>query len=164
MSKEQKIYLIMKDYLLNNEWVLLGGEPPDGTDTIPRIEIKESNETAKGSKGSKKIDLIAFKNNYFLLIELKDKFDIADVNKLSNIVENKRESFIKALKEKKILEKNFIKIDEKQYIGSSYFFVKSIAYIGEGDIPTNFIVFNIKNDEIKLSYGDNIRQEIKRLF
>ena len=59
----------------NLGWNILGGEPPGGTDfELPVIEMKGSD--LGSSLGSKKIDLICFKDNFFLLLELKKIFAV----------------------------------------------------------------------------------------
>jgi len=87
--KEPEIYLLAKRLLKKNDWEIIGGEPPDGTDNIPRIEIHDPNNKNKGSGGSKKIDLIAFKDEKLLLLELKTYFDATDILKLDDIVSKK---------------------------------------------------------------------------
>ena len=64
----------MKEYLSKLEWTIVAGDPPHGTDHIPVFEMHDSDYVGKGSKGSKKIDLLAYKKKYFLLIELKGKY------------------------------------------------------------------------------------------
>ena len=76
----------MKEYLSRLDWTVVAGEPPNGTDHMPVFEMHDSDYTGKGSKGSKKIDLLAYKKPYFLLIELKGKYVQSDVKKLDELV------------------------------------------------------------------------------
>ena len=62
----------MKEYLLKLSGICCW-KPPHGTDHIV-FEMHDSDYVGKGSKGSKKIDLLAYKKHYFLLIELKGKY------------------------------------------------------------------------------------------
>jgi|SRR3989338_4651262 len=166
MVSETQIYLTLKKYLPEKGWILVGGEPPDGTNSMPRIELKDDTHLAKGSKGSKKIDLLFFKAGYFLLLELKEKYNFSDVKKLNEIVEKEkwRNAFILALKEKRALELKKIRIDEQEYILSNKKLIRAIAYSEGKSNHAEFVTFVIDESGIKLSYGDNIRQEIKQLF
>src|SRR3989344_1915664 len=124
MVSETQIYLTLKKYLPEKGWILVGGEPPDGTNSMPRIELKDDTHLVKGSKGSKKIDLLFFKEGYFLLLELKEMYNFSDVKKL----------------------------------------IRAIAYSEGTSNHAEFVTFVIGKSGIKLIYGDNIRQEIKKLF
>ena len=147
-------------------WILIGGEPPNGTNSMPRIELKEEMHTAKGSKGSKKIDLLFFKEGYFLLLELKERYNISDVKKLNEVADNEkwRRAFILALKEKRALEMKNISINAREYILSNKKLIKAIAYSKGKSNHAEFITFIINEGEIKLNFGSNIKQEIKQLF
>ena len=166
MVSETQIYLVLKKYLPEKGWILIGGEPPDGTNSMPRIELKDDTHLVKGSKGSKKIDLLFFKEGYFLLLELKEMYNFSDVKKLNEIVETEkwRNAFILALKEKRALELKEIRIDEQEYILSNKKLIRAIAYSEGTSNHAEFVTFVIGKSGIKLIYGDNIRQEIKHLF
>ena len=84
---EEEVYLGTKRYLIKNNFLVLAGQPPRGVDHLPVIEIKESN-SEKGSRFSYKPDLIAFKNNRFIIIECKPTFNYGDYQKLHNILSN----------------------------------------------------------------------------
>lgn len=167
MISESEIYIRMKEFLSKKyNWVTLGGEPPDGTNTVPRIELKDVETKEKGSRGSKKIDLVFFKEGYFLLNELKSIFNQSDVNKLNEIVgdEKWRRAFIKALDEKRILEMNQIKINPDDYINSKRFLIKSITFSEGYKIPDEFVVFFVKEDGIEIRFGSGISDDVKKLF
>ncbi len=80
MIEENLIYQILKKYLREQNWIILGGEPPGGTIHIPIIEVRDPLNFKKGSKGSKKIDLVAFKSSFFLLLELKPSYSYYDIS------------------------------------------------------------------------------------
>jgi hypothetical protein len=80
MIEENFIYQILKKYLREQNWIILGGEPPAGTNHIPVIEVRDPLNFKKGSKGSKKIDLVAFKSSFFLLLELKPSYSYYDIS------------------------------------------------------------------------------------
>jgi hypothetical protein len=57
MSEESVVYQKLKEYLQQQNWIILGGEPPGGTNHIPVIEVTNSLNLEKGRKGSKKLFL-----------------------------------------------------------------------------------------------------------
>lgn len=83
---ESEIYVHAKRYLRNCGWTLVGGEPPGGSDGLPRVEAKHPDHDVKGSLGSKKVDLIAHRDGHLLLLELKSRYDRQDVTKLDELV------------------------------------------------------------------------------
>src|SRR5438093_2911696 len=107
MSEEDVVYQKLKKYLQKQDWIILGGEPPGGSNHIPIIEVRDSLNLEKGSKGSKKIDLVAFKSSFFLLLELKRSYSYSDISKLNAMIKHPsgREAFLNAL-----LAKGTIKI------------------------------------------------------
>jgi len=164
---ENRVYQLSKEYLLERNWLILGGEPPGGTDHLPVIEIKDPTYLGKGSKGSKKIDLIGFKNEFFLLLELKEQFSKTDIEKLNEIVESKkwRKAFINALEDKKIIAKNKLEISTSQYIDSRDFLIKSLGFNDSDKVgPDDFITFHVSNNKINPSFGKSIDEKIKKLF
>ena len=166
MIREDEIYVRIKQFLTSKGWIVIGGEPPNGTNNIPRIELKDMETKEKGSKGSKKIDLVFFKDGYFLLNELKSIFNQKDVNKLNEITQNEkwRKSFINALYEKKIFKWNNIKINPEDYIKSNAYLIKSISYSIGSKIPNDFVVFVVDKEKITIKFGLNINNIIKSLF
>lgn len=83
---ESEVYVYSKRFLRNCGWKLIGGEPPGGSDGLPRVEAKHPDVDTKGSEGSKKVDIIAYHDGHVLLLELKSKFDRGDVEKLDELV------------------------------------------------------------------------------
>jgi hypothetical protein len=57
MSEESVVYQKLKEYLQQQNWIILGGEPPGGTNHIHVIEVTNSLNLEKGRKGSKKLFL-----------------------------------------------------------------------------------------------------------
>ena len=41
MIEENLIFQILKKYLREQNWIILGGEPPGGTNHIPVIEVRD---------------------------------------------------------------------------------------------------------------------------
>ena len=166
MVSETEIYLKLKKELPERGWILIGGEPPDGTNSMPRIELKDYSNLSKGSKGSKKIDLVFFKNGFFLLLELKEKYDYSDVKKLNEIVQKEkwRKAFMIALKEKRALELKNISISQQNYIQSNDLLIKAIAYSEGKAKHDDFVTFVIDKSRTNLHFGSNISENIRELF
>ncbi|MDB2261819.1 hypothetical protein PM035_12875 [Halorubrum ezzemoulense] len=86
LLSESEIYVYSKRFLRNHGWKLVGGEPPGGSDGLPRVEAKHPDKDEKGSRGSKKVDILAYKGGKLLLLELKSRYDEGDVVKLDELV------------------------------------------------------------------------------
>lgn len=104
---ESEIYVYSKRFLRNSAWTLIGGEPPGGSDGLPRVEAKHPEVDVKGSEGSKKVDIIAYRNGHVLLLELKSTFDRGDVVKLDELVGERRwrRSLLEACEERNALSR-----------------------------------------------------------
>lgn len=158
----------MKKYLATINWNVVAGEPPGGSNHLPVLEIHDPNFTGKGSSGSKKIDLVAYKNNYFLLIELKSKYAFSDVKKLDQLTNSEfwRKSFVKALNAKNIPSDLKLK-DLNRYVKFSSLLIKSIGYdVEQKKIPDDFIVFYFSDpaNHPNVLFGTNLKQNIRDLF
>jgi len=107
MLSESEIYVYSKRHLRECGWTLVGGEPPGGSDGLPRVEAKHPEVTVKGSEGSKKVDIIAYRDGHLLLLELKSRFDRDDVEKLDELVSERRwrRSLVDACQERNALDR-----------------------------------------------------------
>ncbi|MHA1812698.1 MAG: hypothetical protein ACTSYX_04600 [Candidatus Thorarchaeota archaeon] len=164
---EQEIYVSMKEFLERLGWDVLGGEPPDGTNVIPRIEIKDPYYRGKGSRGSKKIDLISHKAGFLLLTELKSIYDAGDVEKLNRIVADQRwrESLVEALQEKRAFDRLGIDYERESYTHSSRRLVKSVGHLGPSRAPKDFITFLVQSrHDIRVVFGACIPVIVRALF
>jgi hypothetical protein len=85
---ETQVFISIKDFLFQNDWRLLGGQPPSGTDHLPVIEIRDPLFTGKGSKGSFKPDLIAWKGYVLMILELKPSFSQSDRRKINLVLQS----------------------------------------------------------------------------
>ncbi|EGT2191543.1 hypothetical protein PTM93_08580 [Clostridium perfringens] len=86
MLSEEEVYNGAKRILTKNNYVLLAGQPPRGVDHLPVVEIKSGTNKDKGSKGSFKPDLVAYKDNILLIIECKPNFNTNDLQKLHEVL------------------------------------------------------------------------------
>jgi hypothetical protein len=144
-----------------------GGITPGGTNHIPVIEVRNSLNLQKGSKGSKKIDLVAFKSSFFLLLELKHSYSYSDISKSNVLIKypSGREAFLNALLAKGLLKSNNISIDYQQYILSSYYLIKAVGYNTSTKLaPEDFITFLVCTNFVKPSFGKHISNQVKALF
>lgn len=89
---ETEVYIATKTVLRQMGLKLIGGQPPNGTDSFPVIEIADPSVLSKGSKGSFKPDLVAFCPNRqkIVIVECKPEFSLNDVEKLLLASDNKR--------------------------------------------------------------------------
>ena len=87
--REDEVYVGTKVWFKNNGFIPLAGQPPNGCDNIPTIEIKEINNRDKGSKGSFKPDLVFGNSNYLVLVECKPLDDKQDEIKLLEVLLSK---------------------------------------------------------------------------
>lgn len=106
MLNEEEVYNGSKQWLIDNGFAVLAGQPARGVDHLPVIEIKESTGE-KGSKFSYKPDLVAYKDDVFYIIECKPKFNKNDNNKIINILESDARlySFYTELEQYRLLQK-----------------------------------------------------------
>jgi len=165
---ETEIYLRLKLWLREHTWRILGGEPPGGTNDIPIIEIKDSEHKMKGSKGSRKIDLVAFKDSYFILIEVKAIYSYSDIKKLNEIVTERkwRIAFLNALREKRIFELHGIpSLAETQYLDSTSKYIKAVSFNYTGQLgPEDFVTFTPSLEGIKPQIGARVSHTAKELL
>ena len=85
---ETQVFIAIKDFLIENDWRLLGGQPPSGTDHLPVIEIRDPLFKGKGSKGSFKPDLIAWKDRLLMVLELKPSYSQSDRRKINLVLQS----------------------------------------------------------------------------
>ncbi len=83
---EDEIYVYTKEWLKDKGYIILGGQPPNGSDDFPVVEIKKEKDQDKGSKGSFKPDLVAKNSQEILVIECKPKYDKEDEEKLKQVL------------------------------------------------------------------------------
>lgn len=83
---EEEVYNGTKRLLQRKGYVLLGGQPPRGVNHLPVIEVKSGTNDDKGSRDAYKPDLIAFNQDFFLIIECKPVYCGKDIDKLEEIL------------------------------------------------------------------------------
>jgi hypothetical protein len=111
---ETEVYIATKTALKQMGLKLIGGQPPNGTDSFPVIEIADPSISSKGSKGSFKPDLIAFCPNRqkVIIIECKPKFSLSDVKKLlQTAIKNRLELLAQELRQRGFEKKHGLVIE-----------------------------------------------------
>ena len=83
---ETQVFILVRKYLIENNWQVIGGQPPSGTDHLPVIEIRDPMYKGNGSKGSYKPDLIAWYESKLVIIELKPSFNNPDRDKVNKVL------------------------------------------------------------------------------
>lgn len=103
---EEQIYIFSKNWFKKNNFIILGGQPPSGSDNIPVIEIKNIYNLKKGSEGSYKPDLILQNKNNIIIAECKPYFNKDDNKKLNSIIldDERKKTFFIELKQKKLFK------------------------------------------------------------
>jgi hypothetical protein len=140
---ESEIYVYSKRFLRNCGWKLVGGEPPGGSNALPRVEAKHPEREGKGSEGSKKVDVIAYRDGNLLLLELKSTFDERDVMKLNELVSERRwrQSLLEACTERNALDRaNVQDSDLSQRILSGEALVRGIGLGRYHEVPREYVL------------------------
>ena len=105
--REGEIYLGAKKWLQNEDWQVFAGQPPNGSDDIPVIEIKLLSNTDKGSRGSYKPDLVATKEGSIMIVECKPNHSDSDAAKLIEILSSmeRKRALFEELEQRKLIKK-----------------------------------------------------------
>ncbi|MEM0287011.1 MAG: hypothetical protein QXG05_02400 [Nitrososphaerota archaeon] len=168
MLNENQVYLALKQWLHKEGWLVVGGEPPGGTNDIPVVEMKNATHTMKGSKGSRKIDLVAFRDGYFLLIECKPSFSKSDVDKLNEVVSQKkwRAAFVRAVTEKRIAQRLLLTSkDLARYVDQPQLLIKAVGFSQSTKKgPEDFITLCLTRENVIPYFGRKIPDVIRKLF
>jgi hypothetical protein len=146
IPSESEIYVYSKRYLRGLGWKLVGGEPPGGSNGLPRVEAKHPEVEVKGSRGSKKVDIIAYRDGYLLLLELKSTFDYSDVEKLDELVSERRwrRSLVNACEQRNALSRanvNDASLVERMLSGEAL--VKGIGLGRRHQLPSEYVLLRI---------------------
>lgn len=104
---EDEVYIGCKELLRVDGWQVLAGQPPNGCDHLPVVEIKAPWRTQKGSLAAYKPDLLAAREGIFLIIECKPRLDTGDVAKLREILAEpgRVESLYSEIRQRRLLER-----------------------------------------------------------
>ena len=120
--REDIIHVAMRNYLKKNDWILIAGEFPGGTDDeLYALSIQDplkakdnSPDPRRHSEGEIIPDLIAYKDNVILVIEAKVKYSLSDKAKLLNLVINNLDRLISSLFKFSLGKEKYLNIDFKK--------------------------------------------------
>lgn len=160
MVSEGFVYVKTKQYLVEQGWQAIAGDPPRGTD-LPPLEVKEPNTTHSLRKNANSVifDLVFGKQNSLLLIECKDNRSKIwkDVKKLQKVIGNQnwRESLLNSLNSGSFL--NRYHIDPGRVLSGDGL-VPCVAHPDElqNDLP-DFIQFRVNENSINTQIGAGVQ-------
>lgn len=111
---EVEVYLGAKAWLISHGWTILGGQPPDGCDSLPVIEIKDSKRKVKGSIGAYKPDLVAFRGGTIGVVECKPAFDLDDAMKVLAVIgsDSRRAALFSEIRQRHLMERRGLPQEE----------------------------------------------------
>jgi hypothetical protein len=114
---EDIIYIHAKSFLIDSGWKVLAGQPPNGCDNLPVVEIKLASKTEKGSRGACKPDLIAFKEGLCLLVECKPNHSEEDAAKLRGVLDSveRVDLLYLEIQQRHLLERRGITASESEF-------------------------------------------------
>lgn len=155
--REDEIYLLTKRWVKDQNFQILGGQPPNGTDRFPVIEIKSGENLDKGSRNVFKPDLVVATSDLILIVECKPRFDAADITKLIEISASRARllALVDEIRQRRCLERRhheLAEISDNELINRTRF---CVSYAGEHH-PVNDIyslVFNDSGTESTLYLG-----------
>lgn len=133
MTSEERVYVWTKRLLQRDDWTVLAGDPPRGSDGL-RLEIKPPGGTQSRTKNADAMlnDLVAYRSDHLLLVECKDSASRtdADVAKLRRLTGERpwRTALADALSERSLLSREGI--PSGTAIRSGACLVPCIAYPG----------------------------------
>lgn len=160
--REDEIYLLTKNWIVTKGFQLLGGQPPNGTDRFPVIEVKSGENSEKGSRTSYKPDLVVAASNVLLIIECKPQFNFEDVTKLNEIAvsPSRLQLFIGELRQRRSLERRshaLSQLSDSELVSRIRF---CVAYSGKHYPIPNFysLVFSPDGSTYSLYFGDSIAE------
>ena len=162
--REDEIYLLTKGWVIGQKFQILGGQPPNGTDRFPVIEIKSEKSLARGSRTSFKPDLVVATSDLLIIVECKPKFDEADIAKLNEISAShtRLRALITEIRQRRCLERrahSLAEILDEELIKRTRF---CVSYSGKhhpvDDVYS--LVFNDSGTESILYLGQKVVESI----
>lgn len=107
LLSEGEVYVGAKRLLESQGWTLLAGQPPNGRDHLPVVEIKWTGREGIGSEGALRPDLVAVRGEVLLVVECKPTHDAADAGKLRRVLgsEDRRRLLVEELRQRHLFER-----------------------------------------------------------
>lgn len=155
----------MRKHLKENEWLLIAGQYPDGSDDeLPPLNIMDPELACDNSPDHRRHslnklvpDLVAAKGNVLLLIEMKPRYSIEDEEKLVEIIGLRKDdlkSSLKALINKRNIQLN-APIDQLIFVPSL-----GMAYNSRFIKDAGFCYFRVRDIDDIIFEGNNIVESI----
>jgi hypothetical protein len=99
--REDLIHLTVRSFLKNNNWKLIAGQYPNGSDDEvfslcimdPELAKDNSPDPRRHSKNKLVPDLVANKDNLILVLEFKPEYSYDDEQKLTDLLKSRKEDF-----------------------------------------------------------------------
>ena len=132
--KEDEVYVGTKAWFNAKGFLALAGQPPNGCDNIPTIEIKDASNLDKGSKGSFKPDLLFGNSKYLIIVECKPLDDKKDEIKLLEVLTNnhRKKLLFEEISQRGIFQRRKL---EKYFTDFQQFSSKLKACLSHGGKP-----------------------------
>jgi|GEM_PF-1570510 len=114
---EDEVYVAAKNLIKKHGWTIIAGQPPNGCDHLPVVEIKSSHRIGIGSKGAFKPDLIAVKKGVFIIVECKPAHSEKDADKIRNALADplRTQLLYQELLQRRIFDRCGIKVSEEDF-------------------------------------------------
>lgn len=131
---EQEVYRAAKKWFKENGFLILGGQPPRGTDHHPVIEIKDEIGNKKGSHNAFKPDLLVSNDTFFGIVEIKPNYSQQDHDKLELILNSnlRLANLFEELLSRSLLKRNGL---ENAYPNINTFISKTAAVLAYSGLP-----------------------------
>lgn len=152
--------MLSKDWFLSRNFKILGGQPPNGTDRFPVIEIKSGENPEKGSRTSYKPDLVIAAHDVLLVVECKPQFSYSDVAKLRDVFksEMRRRYLVNEIRQRRSLERHKHKLAQLSDELLTLRIRCCVAYCGNRNLVDDIysLVFKTKSSNGTLFFGGKV--------
>jgi hypothetical protein len=131
---EQEVYRAAKRWFKEHDFLILGGQPPGGTDHHPVIEIKDEIGNVRGSRSAFKPDLLVCNENFFGIVEIKPDYSQQDHDKLELILNSnlRLANLFEELLSRSILKRNGL---GDTYPNINTFISKTVGVLAYSGLP-----------------------------
>lgn len=105
--REDYVHFYVRKELKAKDWTLIAGEYPNGSDDElhpiyikdPELARDDSPDHRRHSNNKLVPDLVAYKDETFLIIEMKPSFDLGDQEKLQELLSSRKVDLMNTLQE-----------------------------------------------------------------
>jgi hypothetical protein len=157
--REDSVYYYTKRWFTDAGFRILAGQPPNGTDRFPVIEVKSGTNNERGSRNVFKPDLIAATDLSIVLVECKPRFSQEDVDKLRSIRDDqqRRTALVEELRQRRVLESNDLGSSYREALAIDQALRFAIAFEGSRvDLSDIYSLVLESNGDGSLYLGDDI--------